>query len=185
MTDQNPKTEPLQAPPCDDLESAHTIAPPEIEVVDDLPDDPEIPDNVTPPSPQEAARNRKYPSRTFTKLLSMIARGLGSKTIAKALGIPLGTAKKRVKELKPILFGLRNEAPWYQGIRGDVLNAAEFRAVKSMMDPRKHAKAGLKDAAYAFKAIHAANRLERNLTTANTASVSLNPIDVTHLRKAK
>lgn len=129
------------------------------------------------------SRAKKLPTRILSRMLTMAARGNGYRTIAKALSIPESTVKARLRQFRPVLSQLGN-SEFYRDTRESVITAAEFQALKSMMATDKHAEATLQQSAYAFKVLHSAGRLERNLSTANV-STKFDPVEVRQLTRTK
>lgn len=113
---------------------------------------------------------RRQQSINNSKAMQLIAKGdLSIAEVARASKVSEGTVK-RIKQKYAKLFKELKNVDEYKNIKSDLLSAAELTLLKSLMTPGKLRKAPLNQVAFAFKEINVANRLERGLSTSNSAS---------------
>lgn len=115
---------------------------------------------------------RVVQQKRVAKILDLRARGLSVSEIGGAVGLKDGRVKDVLRKFRGVFTELQNHEQ-YQSVRRDLLNATELLILKSMNDPEKVANANLNQAAYAFKQIYDARRLEDGLSTSNVASQSV------------
>lgn len=116
-------------------------------------------------------------ARQQQKALELKRQGASTYAISNQLEKSWITVQKFLNQFEG-LEKLASEAREYQGIKGEVLDAAQWSMVKSALSPEKVEAATLRDCAYAFKEFHAAGRLERGLSTKNVASISFTVANV-------
>jgi len=107
--------------------------------------------------------------RKVSKVLDLRARGLSISEIAKVTDLGMTRTKDILREFRPVFNSLDN-VEQYQHVRRDLLSATELELLKSLNDSEKISKSTLNGAAYAFKQVFDARRLESNLSTSNVAS---------------
>lgn len=159
---QTPDLDLLQSPTTHDLNPAHTIAPPQIEL-------PEL------DQPKKRKRWAKSTASELAAIVDMHARGVALDKIAGAVGRPRSTVWLAIRKFGRVFKGLKS-VPNYEKTRQSILSAVELESLKLMVDPNKQQTAKLRDVAYMFKCVHGANRLERNLSTANVSTAKLDPV---------
>lgn len=122
----------------------------------------------------KAVLNRKRQ----VKVLELAAKGISQPEIAAVTGISKQAVNKLLTEFQPIFTELQNVEK-YRTVRGDLLDAAEFMALKSAVDPGKHDRAQLQHVAFTLRQLHDMRRLHHNLSTANTqtqtVAITINP----------
>ena len=111
--------------------------------------------------------------KKVSKVLDLKARGLSISEIAKATDLGLTRTKEILREFRPVFNSLDN-VEQYQHVRRDLLSATELELLKSLNDKEKIGKSTLNGAAYAFKQVFDARRLESNLSTTNVSTQTVN-----------
>jgi hypothetical protein len=119
----------------------------------------------------KGAKTRKavVAQKKVAKVLDLRARGLSVAEISGAVALCDTRVKDILRQFRPVFAELENNEA-YQNVRRDLLSATELLLLKSLNDPEKLAKSTLNGAAYAFKQVFDARRLESNLSTANVAT---------------
>ena len=120
-------------------------------------------------------RNNRAPTAKLSnaqvnRALELHMKGVGNNEIARSVKASNAAISKLLRKFKPFLRNL-NQVEAYRNIRTDVFDAAEMMTLKSVMDPAKHEKATLSQAAYAFEKLFNARRLENNQSTSNVELV--------------
>lgn len=120
--------------------------------------------------------------RKVSKVLDLRARGLSISEIAKATDLGMTRTKEILREFRPVFNSLDN-VEQYQHVRRDLLSATELELLKSLNDSEKISKSTLNGAAYAFKQVFDARRLESGQSTQNVqqsvVTISLTPGEYT------
>ena len=117
-------------------------------------------------------RTKVVAQRKASKVLDLKARGLSVSEIAGATALSQTRVKDILRQFRPVFTELENNEN-YQHIRRDLLSATELALLKSLNDKEKIGKSTLNGAAYAFKQVFDARRLESNLSTANVATQTI------------
>jgi transcriptional regulator with XRE-family HTH domain len=116
--------------------------------------------------------------KKVSKVLDLKARGLSIAEIAGASGLSLTRTKDILREFRPV-FNSLDHLEQYQNVRRDLLSATELELLKSLNDKEKISKSTLNGAAYAFKQVFDARRIESGLSTQNISQqvvkVSMKP----------
>ena len=97
--------------------------------------------------------------------------GMGSKEIAIMVNSTPATVRSVLCRYRKQFKGL-DQVDDFKQIRSDILTASEYSVLESINKPGKMDAASLGELAKMFSVIHTANRLERNLSTANSHSVT-------------
>lgn len=118
---------------------------------------------------REAKRIRSYKrTKRESKILELKTKGLSHLEIAKVAECHPATVTKCVQRFKEF-FDEVETAEGYQDLRQKVLNATEFKLLRSVADDSAIEKAPLNQRAYALKEVHNMRRLDANLSTSNTS----------------
>jgi hypothetical protein len=130
-----------------------------------------LPANIEP-TIEPLKKNYKGPLRRVevSKILEGYLKGLPLDDIARVVNRTLYTVQCCLQEHKDILKIVTDNNPeHYRSVRKDLLNAAEFLAVKSVTDEDAIKQASLRDRVYMLRETHAVRRLEEGQSTSNTA----------------
>lgn len=114
-------------------------------------------------------RGRKLTQAETAEVVSLHLKGADCPTIAKTIDSHRSTVNAAIKRFAPIFKELENTED-YQTLRGKILTASELGLLKLLADPGKQRDASLNNAAYAFRQVHDARRLNEGLSTSNVAS---------------
>ena len=109
--------------------------------------------------------------REMKKIITLHKKNLPAADIAKVINKSPQTVSRAIKKFGEY-FECLDEVEDYRANKSELLDAAELRILKSMMEGDKISKATLNQAAYAFQQLHNAGRLERGQATNITASYS-------------
>lgn len=110
----------------------------------------------------------KLGRRRQVKVLELAAKGVNQPDIAAATGLSKQGVNKILAEFQPLFKELQNVEK-YRAVRGDLFDAAEFMALKSVVDQKKHDRAQLQHVSYSLRQLHDIRRLHNNQSTANTS----------------
>jgi DNA-binding CsgD family transcriptional regulator len=119
-------------------------------------------------SKKNATRNKKQRTHRETKILELRAKGLTHNEIAPIVECHPQTVSRTLEKFKEFFTDL-DKTVEYQQVRGQLLNAAESRLLRSVVDEQAIEKASLNQRAYAMKEVHNMRRLNENLSTSNTS----------------
>lgn len=126
--------------------------------------------SFVPRKKQTARRKGQLFTQKEEKMgLTLLAQGLSDDTIAAQLKRSAGA----IKRLRVKYQGLIDALPTgqdYAVIKSGLINVGEFNALKSVIETVQDPAIRCRDAAFAFKVLHEAGRLERGLSTRNTES---------------
>jgi len=106
------------------------------------------------------------------QIVNMLSEGMNQQAIANTLDLPLSSIRNVIVEYKTSFNKLQDVAI-YEQVKGKLLDSLEFHLLSLMSSTEKLEKASLKTIITAFNTIHNANRLHKNLSTANTATTSV------------
>lgn len=105
------------------------------------------------------------------------ARGMKQCEIAKKFGISDASVSMILAQFKPFFAELENVESYRQA-KADILDSASLAVLKEISNPQKIADSPLRDLSYSYDVINKHARLEKGLSTSNTAvqhvSVSVN-----------
>lgn len=116
---------------------------------------------------------RKYNDMTqgdLAKCLDLHVKGIPNTEIAKIVGTKSSTVHLALQRFKSVFTELEYIDD-YRATKTRLLEAAELRLLKSMLDEATIEKASLNNRAYAFQQVYQALRLERGQSTANVSGV--------------
>ena len=112
-------------------------------------------------------RREKETKRDNT-ILELKAKGLNHSQIAKVANCHPETVSRCIRKFKAF-FDEVEEAEGYQEVRQKILNATEFKLLRSVTEDSAIEKAPLNQRAYALKEVHNMRRLNEGLSTSNTS----------------
>jgi hypothetical protein len=120
-----------------------------------------------------AEREEKQVSKRIDvpKALKLRIQGNTYEEIAKIFGCSRQAIAQSLDKFESFLIesGQPGILSAFQDNRGQLLNAMEFRMMRSLVDEDAISKASLNNRAYAFEKIHQARRLEEGKSTENVS----------------
>lgn len=131
------------------------------------------------PKGKSRTEGRQLTTPKINQVVRLHIGGAGVNEIARAADIEPAIVVDTLKDFAPLFRELPHVAKYeYADVRRNLLSATEISALKLINDPRKLEAASLRDAAYAFKELYHAGRLERGLSTSNVQSQSFGVVTV-------
>lgn len=117
--------------------------------------------------------NRKPGRKALTqkqamRIMELKARKIPHEEIARSVNTTLPAVNKLIERFGGVFAELENVKDFREA-RQDLIDAAQLKTLKSLVDPSKHADASLNQVAYAFDVLYKSNRLEAGKSTQNTA----------------
>lgn len=114
-------------------------------------------------------KRRVIPDKLKNQALVLKARGLPQSIIARELDLDPATVSRISSQYSGLLQELETVQE-FRDAKGDLLDAAQAKVLKSLVNEGKLDKATLYHVAYALDVLYKSNRLERNQSTANVAT---------------
>lgn len=104
------------------------------------------------------------------KILTAHLKGYSYEDCAKLVDRDIRVIHEVIRDYSGVLDLVKNVNPEeYSAIKGQLLNAVEYRAVKAVMDEDAISRANLRDRVYMLKETQQVRRLEEGQSTSNTA----------------
>lgn len=103
------------------------------------------------------------------EILTLKARGYPNAVVAREAGVEASSVTRLLAQYSGLMQELENVERFRDG-KADLLDAAQLRVLKSLVDASKLDKASLNQVAYAMDVLYKSNRLERNQSTANVST---------------
>lgn len=106
----------------------------------------------------------------IAEALRLSQAGVPQTAIATGLNVTKVAVCRALKRFEPIFQNLKNVDD-YRAIKGQILDAAAMTALQSLVNPEKHEKASLNQAAYTFDVLDkASGRAQGNADGSNAKS---------------
>jgi transposase len=140
----------------------------------------EIVDKLKPKRVYKGVKNSTQGKRRATimerTVIELDAKGLSGNQIAKLRNIAPATVSKILAKYKSTFIDTELVEE-YTKLRQNLLNATEFKMLRSINDDNCIDRADLKQRAYALDRVHNMRRLDAGLSTNNTAKISFTVTD--------
>lgn len=118
------------------------------------------------------------------KIIELRAKDMSVVEIAKVVDLSPQGVFQRLQGFESILEDLRNVQE-YRHTRHNIIDVAEKKILKTLLDDRKLEEANLFQSAVAFREIYKARRLEDGLSTSNnsTSITQFTKVDLSQFKK--
>lgn len=121
-------------------------------------------------SPRKPLKSQVTQQR-LCDVLNYTAKGLSAKEVSKITGVGERHVERLRSQAKTWLAEVEQVAG-FKELKADLFDAAQLKILKSAMSDEKLDAADFKSLAYGLGTIHKAGRLERGLSTTNSASLN-------------